>query len=322
MNKNIVFLLFVVVLSLPFWAGVNVLQEKTEAFIYDAQLAKSPSIEIATNTLVANIAEQVPKYPDYYLDLKDYKLQAKSIISVEIDKNGNENIIFQKNTNEKLPIASLTKLITASVAFEFYQKAEQIEISENAVLQLEKTGFLKQGETLSLDGLLHSMLIESSNDAAYAITDLVGTNGFVGLMNIFARDIGMTDSYFYNPNGLDPDDLNMEENEINYSTAMDLVKLSKYLLKKYPEIFEISSKEKYDLYLENGWFHHTLYNTNELIWELDNIVGSKTGLTERAGGCLFTILENKEKESLIINIILNSSDRFQDMRKLVTYAFD
>jgi len=260
MNKNFVFLLFVVILSLPFWAGINVLQQKTETIIYDTQLAKTPPIQLTPVSLAANITTQVPKYPDYYSDLKEYEIQAKSAISVEIDSDGNENIIFQKNTNEKLPIASLTKLITASVVFDFYEQAEQIEISKNAVLQLEKTGFLKQGETLSLDGLLHSMLIESSNDAAYAVTDLVGVNGFVGLMNILSKDIGMTNSYFYNPNGLDPTDVNMKENEINYSTVLDLVKLSKYLLQKYPEVFEITSKERYDLYLENGWFHQTLYN--------------------------------------------------------------
>lgn len=322
MNKNIVFLLIIIVLSLPFWAGINALQEKTETALYNVQLAESPPVKLTPVNLTANIITQSPKYPDYYSDLKDYKIQAKAVVSIEIDKDGNENIIFQRNTDEKLPIASLAKLITAAVALEFYQEAEQIQVSELAVQQLEKTGFLKQGETLSLNGLLHSMLIESSNDAAYAVTDLIGMGGFVGLMNIFSHDIGMTDSYFYNPNGLDPDDLNMQENEINYSTVMDLVTLSKYLLKNYPEIFEISSKEKYDLYLENGWFHHTLYNTNELIWELDNIIGSKTGLTERAGGCLFTILKNEEKDNLIINIVLGSPDRFQDMRKLVTYSFD
>ena len=320
MNKNTTFLLAVVVLSLPFWVGVNALQEITEDFFYTAQLAGVPPIELTTAVLTANIATLLPKYPEYYSELKEYEIQAESAVSIEIDKDGNENILFEKNSSEELPIASLTKLITAVVALEFYKETEQITISKDAVGQLAKTGFLKQGEVLSLDNTLHSMLIESSNDAAYAITELVGKDGFVDLMNIFSHDIGMNNSYFYNPNGLDPDDLDMQENEINHSTVLDLTKLSKYLLKKYPQIFEISSKENYNIYLENGGFHHTVYNTNSLIWELDNIIGSKTGLTDRAGGCLLTILENKD--SIIINIVLNSKDRFNDMRKLIMNAFE
>lgn len=316
MTKNIAFLLTIVVLGIPFWLGFNTLQSKTENFFYERELANNPSELSPGKVLTAQIAEQVPEYPTYP-ELESYQLQADSAISVETNIQGEGKIIFQKNIDKKLPIASLTKLMTALVALEFYQESEQIEVSKKAVEQLEKTGYLKPGEILRPEELLYIMLVESSNDAAYGLTGLMGVDGFVGLMNLKAKDLGMLNTYFYNPNGVDPDDLRVNEDEINYSTVGDLVKLSEYLLKEQPKILEISSKKQYDLYLTNGSFHHTLYNTNELLGELNDVVGSKTGLTDRAGGCLLLVLKGKTPGTYLINVILNSPERFLDMRKLM-----
>jgi len=320
MKKNLTFLFAVIVLSLPFWAGVNALQTKTENFIYKQKLAQTPPLSISPSVLAARIVER-PSYPEYYNQLENYKIQAKSAISIEVNKQGEKRILFQKDIENILPIASLTKLVTAIVASEFYKDTEEINISGEAVSQLGGYGFLRIGEVLLPEELLHIMLIESSNDAAYAITELIGNEGFVALMNIKANDIGMSNTHFYNPVGLDPEDMKRPENEINHSTVSDLVKLSTYLIKNYPKILEISSKEQYNLYLDNGGFHHTIFNTNELLVELDNVVGSKTGITEKAGGCLILITENKDKTKHYINIVLNSPDRFNDMRKLIMLNF-
>lgn len=325
MTKNIALFLIVIVLSFPLWVGVDALQGKIEDHIYDKKLVWDPPMVLNGAALSAQITNHLgvsaepfeyPKYPELSL----YRIQAKSAIVAEINKEGKIGIIFQQNVNTQLPIASLTKLMTAVVASEFYQETEQIKVSRESVAQLAKTGYLRAGEILLPEELLHIMLIESSNDAAMAITDLVGNDGFVGLMNLKIKDFEMNDTYFYNPHGLDPDDMGLEDEEINYSTVWDLTKLSKHLLKEYPQILEISSKEQYSLYLKNGGFHHILYNTNQLLYELNgNVVGSKTGLTDRAGGCLLLILKGNTPGSYYVSILLNSPDRFLDMRKLITY---
>lgn len=324
MTKHTKLLLLVLVLSVPLWVGVNELQQKIEDHIYEENLALNPLKVFESTTLLANIAgnvgwdiEQVQyrKYPE----LSDYNLQAKASIVMEVDKDGHTNIIFEKNIDSKLPIASLTKLMTAVTMLDFYQETEQIEISRKAVAQLERTGYLKSGEILLPEELLHIMLIESSNDAAYAATDLMGDDGFLWLMNLKAKEFGMDDSYFFNTHGLDPEDTKAPAEETNYSTVTDLTTLALKLLKEYPDILEISSKETYDLYLENGSFHHTLYNTNELLYELSgNVVASKTGLTDKAGGCLFLILKGTTPGSYYVIILLNSPNRFIDMRKLIS----
>ena len=161
--------------------------------------------------------------------------------------------------------------------------------------------------------LLYIMLIESSNDAAFALAEVIGVKGFVDLMNLKAKDMGLEDTRFFEPTGLDPED---PAQPVNYSSAQDLVKLGKYLLSEHPEILETLGKKEYPLYLENGVFHHTLQNTNELLGEIPGIIAGKTGFTERAGGCLILILEGKNPGTYLINVILNSPDKFEDMRKL------
>ena len=90
---------------------------------------------------------------------------------------------------------------------------------------------------------------------------------------------------------------------------------------KKPDILDILSKKSYDLYLENGEFHHTLINTNILIEEIPMIIGGKTGYTEKAGGCLILILRGKSPETYLINVILNSPNKFQDMERLIEYTY-
>ena len=323
MTKNITLLLIVIIVSFPLWVGVDALQGKIEDHIYEKKLVWDPPIGSAGPELTANVTDHIEMEPvEYpkYSELSEYQIQAKSAIVAEVDiKKGQLEIIFQQNINDQLPIASLTKLMTAVVASEFYQDTEQIEISQKAVSQLERIGYLKAGEILLPEELLHIMLIESSNDAAYAATALTGNNGFVGLMNLKVKDFEMNDTYFYNPHGLDPMDIGMSQEEINHSTVWDLTKLAQRLLKEYPQILEISSKLSYDLYLKSGSFHHTLYNTNELFHELDGqIVGTKTGLTDRAAGCLFLVLQGKNPGSYYVNILLGSPNRFLDMRKLIS----
>lgn len=312
MQKNLKIFFIVLLLSAPFWWGIEALQTSVEDFFYEKAIAQNPPMD---NTILqAHINQQLNAIPDY---CAWRQIQAKSAFKVKINKQGKEEIIFEKNAQQQMPIASITKLLTAVTASEFYKKNQNITISKEAIAQLEKIGWLKQGEVLLLSDLLHIMLIESSNDAAFALTEPAGENGFVALMNFKAEELKMQNSHFYSATGLDPEDLNQPNNEINYSTGYDLVKLAKHLLSQHPEIIKIIGKKEHNLYLQNGIFHHTLKTTNELLEEMPNILGGKTGSTEKAGECLLLILEGQESETYEIAVILNSLNRFQDMTTLI-----
>lgn len=312
--SNIKLFLVVFVLSLPFWLGYNFLVEASQNFFLSKELAKQP-ILAALPSLTAQIELKTANFeiePCFYDEI-----QAKALFSALVNKQNKEKILFEKQPESRLAIASLTKLLTAAVSAEFYQQTENITVSAKAVNQLENFGGLKVGEVLRPNELLYIMLIESSNDAAFALSELVGSvNSFADLMNLKAKEIGMGNSVFYNPTGLDPDDLKQPASQINLSTAKDLALLGKYLLFNHPEIIETLGQNQYALYSQNGALHHVLKNTNELLGQNPYIVGGKTGFSSQAGGCLFLILKASATGDYIINVILNSPDRFKDMEKL------
>lgn len=317
MSKTIKIFLLCLILSVFFWWGINILEKGLEDFFYTRELEKNPLILTAQ---ISSFTFPDIQEPIRNQEIPDLKISAKSAISVFVDSQGKDLILFQKNESEKLPIASLTKLMTALVVLDIYQLSDRVKISKEAVEQEGEEIELKVGEILSVRELLHIMLIASSNDAAYALaTPNIGTKkmeeeSFVDLMNLEAYyNIGLKpeNTHFINPTGLDPKD---PLQDTNYSTVKDLVELVKYLIKYQSEILEILSQK------ENGTFYHTLENTNELLGEIEGIVGGKTGYTKRAGGCLVLILEGPRKNSYFINAILGSEDRFEEMKQLINWT--
>lgn len=293
-------------LSLPLWAGINIFQTNLEELIY------AKMIEISSSYfLTAQISSRQPFYNNPQIPKPE--ILAQNALLVTIDKNNKEQIIFQKEKDLKIFIASLTKLMTAIIADEFYKPELKIKISASTVEQPEATGFLKVDEFLKVQDLLYVALIESSNDAAYALAEPIGIEGFVSLMNLKAKEIGLKNTHFFNPTGIDAVEAT------NFSTAEDLKELARYLLKK-PLLLEILSQKEYHLYLENRYFHHILYNTNELLREIPEIIAGKTGYTPKAGGCLLLIFKKQNPEIYFIAIVLNSPDRFNDTKKLIKYA--
>jgi len=317
MSKNIKFFLVCFILSVFFWSGVNILEKGLEDFFYVRELEKNPLVLTADISYFALLNTEKPVRIQ---EIPDLKISAKSAISVFVDSQEKDLILFEKNKSEKLPIASLTKLITALVASNMYELSDTIEISKQAVGQEGDEIELKIGEVLSVKELLHMALIESSNDAAYALatpniqTERLGEKSFVDLMNMEAyHNVGLNPetTYFINPTGLDPKDLSQIT---NHSTTEDLVKLAKYLIKYKPEILEILSQR------ENGDFTYILENTNKLLGEIEGIIGGKTGYTDRARGCLILILEGPRKNTFLINVILGSENRFKEMEQLINWT--
>ena len=248
-------------------------------------------------------------------------LNAKSAISL-VTNSGNPRTIFDKSPDQIMPIASLTKLLTAYISLKNYELDQITAISQRAVETEENIGGFGMGEKFTVERLLHSILIESSNDAARALAEIMGEQRFVSLMNEEAEKIGLKHTHFIDPIGLDPD---YPGEGYNYSTANDLAMLVKYILQeadKNPEvakIFEITRKDEYDITLADERFHHKAVNTNKLLNEFPDTFGAKTGQTPIAGQCLLVIMPQPKNGGHVINIILGSSDRFKDMENIINW---
>jgi serine-type D-Ala-D-Ala carboxypeptidase (penicillin-binding protein 5/6) len=313
MNKKIALLLTSTLVSLPFWIGINILQTKAENFL---------SAKNSGSILNANINQDLPAIepePSCLINT----VSAESFVLKTVSNQGRDKILLEKKSNDKLPIASITKLMTYLVASEFYKDGQDIVVTKEAAQQANTLNALLEGDMLKVSELIPIMLIESSNDAAFALTRVIGEEGFIDLMNFKAKDLGLSSTYFYNPTGADPEARNMPPDQINYSTANDIVKLTKNLIFNQPNFLKIVSQKEYPLYKE-GEIVSTLVNTNELIGEIPEVVGGKTGTTDRAGECLMVImkLNPDNADEYTIGVILNSKDRFSDMRTLYNCVKD
>ncbi|MCD6410346.1 D-alanyl-D-alanine carboxypeptidase [bacterium] len=255
------------------------------------------------------------------------ELNAKAAISFLYTDQGKQRVLYAKNINQPLPIASISKLFTAYFAVKSFNLKREVEITKEAIDTEEDTGQFWLGEKFVLEELLHSVLIESSNDAAMAIADLMGKDKFIELLNQEVRKIGLKKTYLHDPVGVDPD---FPEEKYNFSTAYDLAKFAAFLIKKSWQdprvnlIWEITKKKEYYLYRPDGSFHHKIISTNKLLSDEDfikkyKIIGGKTGYTPMAKECFLLVIEAPNKKGIIINVILGSEDRFKEMKKLTQW---
>jgi len=247
-----------------------------------------------------------PPVPYRDWNVAELNLNAESGMVVEHATSGPNKIIFKKNSYTILPIASLTKLMTAVVALQNYDLSKEIIVSQKSVDQEGELGVLDLNKAMSVNDLLYIMLIESSNHAAYTLSEGMGDQDFVRLMNEKSRELGMEGTVYVEPTGLSAE---------NVSSADDLVKLAEYILENYPEIAEISRIKEYDL--PN---YGLLVNTDELLGEVPGIIVSKTGFTLEAKGCLFLVMDNSVNNDYLIYIILGADNRFFEMKKMIEWV--
>jgi len=231
---------------------------------------------------------------------------------VALINNENSKILLEKNSTLSLPIASLTKLMTALIAIDQYSLDDEIIISEEAFLKdIRRPHNLYPGERYRVKDLLYANLMESSNTAAQALGEKNAL--FLTKMNQRAQKLGMRRTRFTNFTGLDPLDLRAT---VNRSSPEDLLFLTKELM-KYPLIWEILITAKYDLRTADGVLKHRLKNTNELIGEIDFLKGGKTGRTARAGENFLAVF--KRGDYYLLTIVLGSKNRFEDTRALLNW---
>ena len=234
------------------------------------------------------------------------EINAESAISVETNLAGTFKTIFEKDADRKLPIASLTKLMTAVVVLDNYDLSKIITVGKNADLQDPMKEDVKLGDAMPVESFLNIMLIGSSNKSAYALAELIGEKNFVDLMNQKAKYLGLENTFFADPTGLKSQ---------NISTAKDLIKLAEHILKNYPKIADIS-KEK-EFYVPG---FGTVTNTDQLLGEISDVVCSKTGFTTQAKGCLLLVVDNPKNNNYLINVVLGADDRFSEMKKIINWS--
>jgi D-alanyl-D-alanine carboxypeptidase len=314
--KRIKIFIAAFIFSFIFFAGINILEKDLTNFLYWHDLGRNSQIFAAQISLEQKWQEIKPIKNKQTINLE---IKAKSAVSVFVNQKNKEKILFQSAADQKLPIASLTKLMTALVVLEHYDLEKEIVISSQAANQIGDTKKLEPGKKFKTSYFLYPLLIESSNGAAFALSNdypEITEKDFVQLMNQEAEKIGMTNTVFFNPTGLDPEN---QEAELNYSTSNDLIKLVKKILEK-PTITEILSLPRYFDYGPE------LINTNRLLldnndWQ-ERIIGGKTGYTRKADGCLILILRAPKSQGFLINVVLGANGRelrFEEMKKLVNW---
>ena len=243
--------------------------------------------------------------------INELNLESNNFLSVFI-KDDKEILLSEKKADEVIAIASLTKLMTAIIVLENYNLDDLIQISASAIATYGDAGNLQIGEIMTIRDLLYITLIESSNDGAEALAEKMGVSTFVYKMNEKAASLGMNNTWFINPSGLD------EGNLYNFSTVNDLKKMVVYILENHSLIAEILSLPEKELTSHSG-ISRTIRNTNILLKESDAYLWGKTGYTNRANGCLILILNNfsiNNNQGYVINIIAGADDKFGEARKL------
>ena len=237
---------------------------------------------------------------------KNFKVNARCAIA--IDKESHE-ILYEQNAYEIVPMASTTKILTSLIAIEQDDLNAPVTISKKAAsIRGSKVGY-GENEVITLKELIFGLMFKSGNDAAIAIAEHIGgsVEGFAEIMNHYARSIGILDSHFESPHGLDSSG--------HYSSAYDLSILTckgmDYDL--FREVVGSKSilKEKYN-------FTRDYNNINKILWKIPGANGVKTGYTGQAGKCLVSSVNNNGKD--IIIVVLNCPDRWNVTDKIYQHV--
>lgn len=232
---------------------------------------------------------------------------------VVIDRKTN-SVLFGKNENTKKKMASTTKIMTATIIIEKCNLTDTIEISKKAAGTGGSRLGLKTGDKITVLDLLYGLMLRSGNDAAVALAEYAGgdINGFAELMNAKALELGLTNTHFETPHGLDSNE--------HYTTAYELALLSNYALDN-PTFAKIVGTKNYTITINGS--PKALSNTNELLGNMEGVYGIKTGFTNGANRCLVTACKRNNMD--IICVVLGADTkkfRTIDSIKLINYVFN
>lgn len=234
----------------------------------------------------------------------EVSVSAKSAICLHYPTG---QVLYAKNADEKLPMASTTKIMTALVALENAKLSDMVTVGENAAGVEGSTMYLKKGEKLSMSDLLHGLMLSSGNDAAVAIAEHVAGSeeAFCELMNQKAESLGCSNTQFQNANGL-PD-------EAHFTTALELARITGEALKNETFRNIVSQKSA----KVSG---KLLTNHNKMLSLYEGAIGVKTGYTKKAGRTLVSAARRDDIE--LIAVTLNAPDDWEDHKKMLNAGFD
>ena len=261
-------------------------------------------------------------------------LLAKSVFVWDVNE---QKAIYVKNEKESLPLASVSKVMTALVALDNMSGAEHVKITADSIKQEGDSG-LRSDEKWKLKDLIDFSLMSSSNDGIYAVASAVESlkndsgvkpplaimsvnqsgkeiarQNFIDSMNKKAEVIGLSQTNYLNETGLD---ISLNENG-GYGSAEDMAKLFAYIIKNKPEILEATAHDKIELTSLDS-ISHTAQNTNEIVGAIPNLIASKTGYTDISGGNLVVAFDFGLMNPVVISVLGSTRDgRFEDMKKLV-----
>lgn len=247
-------------------------------------------------------------------------LEAKAAYVYDLKNNRS---LYAMNEETQLPLASLTKVMTVLLARELVPKETTITIGNNAIRQEGNSG-LFENEKWRLSDISDFTLIASSNDGAHAIAGVLNAFlnptqtkakipiDFIGAMNKKAKLLGMAQTFFLNESGLDT----TKSLSGAYGSAKDVAYLVAYAAKKYPDLFEATRYAKRSFESLSG-FKHVEKNTNERVSAFPELLASKTGFTDLAGGNLVIMFEAGPMRPIIVSVLGSTADgRFDDVEKL------
>lgn len=236
-------------------------------------------------------------------------ISAKSALVYDVTR---DKSIFEKAPAKRLPMASLTKIMTAVIAIENRKSDNKYVVTDTDLVGENSMG-LSTGEVITLEDLLYGLLLPSGNDAAEVLANNFpsGRYGFIDAMNHKAQSLGLKDTYFTNPSGLQGDG-------DQYTTAYDLLVITRYALENHQLFAKVVSTAVHSIPETREHKAYKLYNETNLLTTYEGVKGVKTGYTPEAGLCLVTYIDYKGHK--LIGIVLSSENRRGEMRSLLDYS--
>lgn len=243
--------------------------------------------------------------------VKKPQIDGKSAILYDLTT---KEVLYSKNPNERLPMASLTKIMTAIIALENQRKDNKYLVKPEDLVGEDSMG-LSTGEVMPLSGLLYGLVLHSGNDAAETLASAypTGRTGFIKAMNEKVKALGLSDTNFTNPTGLEGDGN-------QYSTAYDLLVMTDFALNNFPLFDQVVSTFDYNLAATSTHKAYYLENETNLLTSYPGVKGVKTGYTPDSGLCLVTYLDYGGHK--IIGVLLGSDNRIKDMKDLLDYGLE
>ena len=288
-------------------------------FFYLFSLNKSPLysspipvfLELKNNKQATFLDFWLPVFETFASTNRVPEIHARSALMYDLV---NEKVIYEKNSKTQVPMASLTKIMTAIIALEDKNMPDIYKVNKADLVGEDSMG-LELGEILNKEELLYGLMLNSGNDAAEVLARnyTFGRDGFLKAMHDKAKVLGLNNTSFSNPSGLQGDGS-------QFTTAEDLLKLTRYAIDYFPLFRKIVSTYEYKVSANE--YHKEFYLVNEtnLLSTYEGVKGVKTGYTPEAGMCLVTYYEKDGFR--LIGILLNSPDRRGEMRSLLDFALN